>query len=356
MNELMAARSGEGGAEDIHRICRVSFAFWHSCSARLARILGGIPELGMGLVFSSALGLAVVAASALAQDEVFVSRSSHLRQDPSRTHPPILTLARGDVLELLGPAATDGYLHVRTDDDHLGWVLSRNVRPAQEPQDAVKRFDNAAETISAAWAKPAPNHSQFTSNGQTCADIGKGGDTETNLRKNRTDMPVAYHDVKLADLIDLNYPIAPLHRHDWSAGQLAEIEPTEGIAVRTVGYLVAIKPQTGGSGEATNCRWKKSTEVDWHMALTSTAGSGEKEALVVETTPRIRRHHPRWTKAALDPWVDADQPVRISGWVMLDPDHRGHLQRYRATLWEIHPITRIEVFEDGQWLDVDRPH
>ena len=38
---------------------------------------------------------------------------------------------------------------------------------------------------------------------------------------------------------------------------------------------------------------------------------------------------------------------------MLDPDHRNHLNRFRSTLWEIHPITKIEVWKDNQWVDVD---
>ena len=39
---------------------------------------------------------------------------------------------------------------------------------------------------------------------------------------------------------------------------------------------------------------------------------------------------------------------------MLDPEHRNHLGRYRSTLWEIHPITKIEVFTNGKWVDLDQ--
>ena len=47
-------------------------------------------------------------------------------------------------------------------------------------------------------------------------------------------------------------------------------------------------------------------------------------------------------------WLTGDDPVRISGWLMLDPEHRNHLNRYRNTLWEIHPLTKVEVLENGQ--------
>jgi hypothetical protein len=52
-------------------------------------------------------------------------------------------------------------------------------------------------------------------------------------------------------------------------------------------------------------------------------------------------------------WVNTDLPVRISGWLLLDPEHRAHLGKYRSTLWEIHPITRIEVFDGKNWIDLD---
>jgi len=35
--------------------------------------------------------------------------------------------------------------------------------------------------------------------------------------------------------------------------------------------------------------------------------------------------------------------------MLLDPVRKGHLGMYRSTLWEIRPITKIEVFRHGQW-------
>jgi len=47
------------------------------------------------------------------------------------------------------------------------------------------------------------------------------------------------------------------------------------------------------------------------------------------------------------------QPVRISGWLMMDPQHPDQVGNSRVTIWEIHPITRIEVFRDSWWVDLD---
>ncbi len=120
-----------------------------------------------------------------------------------------------------------------------------------------------------------------------------------------------------------------------------------------VGYPVAIKPQDHGGGESTNCHFINPEEVDWHRALVERPGDAESTAIVVETTPRVRQSHVKWTTHALAPWLNSTAPVRISGWTMLDPEHRNHLGRFRSTLWEIHPITQMEAFQDGRWIDVD---
>ena len=147
-------------------------------------------------------------------------------------------------------------------------------------------------------------------------------------------------------------PVGPKNRSKWPDDLREDFEPFEGIPVRVVGFLVAVKPQSG-SGEATNCRFTKAAETDWHMALVANAGDGEHDAVVVETTPRIRKNHPKWTKGRLAPWTDTVQPVRISGFLFFDTEHRNHLGKYRSTLWEVHPITKIEVFKNGSWVNLD---
>jgi hypothetical protein len=116
---------------------------------------------------------------------------------------------------------------------------------------------------------------------------------------------------------------------------------------------------------APNCHAHLASDVDWHMPLTASAHQEEDVAIIVETTPRIRRDHPNWTPERLKPWTFKltsantnskynGQPIRVSGWLMLDPEHQDMINRgLRSTLWEIHPITRIEVFSNGGWVDLD---
>src|SRR5216684_2016922 len=281
--------------------------------------------------------ISLPAGLALAQEAV-VTRNVNLRRDPSTSRPPIRLLVPPDTVELVDPDQSSGYDHVRTEDREEGWVWGRNIRvlsegeptpisPHTAPAPAPSGEGTAATAVTPDWEKPTPNQTIFTSEGKTCGPSGDGGDTPTNLLKNRT---------------------------DWRDDQLAVIRPYEGIAVRVIGYLVALKPQTNGSGESTNCHWTKASQVDWHMALAKSVGDGEKDAIVVETTPRVRQSHPKWTPIRLQPWVNTDAPVRITGWLMFDPEHTNHLGKYRMTLWEIHPITRIEVFQNGAWIELDQ--
>jgi hypothetical protein len=46
--------------------------------------------------------------------------------------------------------------------------------------------------------------------------------------------------------------------------------------------------------------------------------------------------------------------VRISGWLVYDFEHFGVIGTRRATVWEVHPITVIEVQQNGQWIDLDK--
>ena len=39
---------------------------------------------------------------------------------------------------------------------------------------------------------------------------------------------------------------------------------------------------------------------------------------------------------------------------MMDkPAKPNALRKYRITLWEIHPITKIEVWKNGAWVDLE---
>ena len=58
--------------------------------------------------------------------------------------------------------------------------------------------------------------------------------------------------------------------------------------------------------------------------------------------------NPSWTKANLN--KIRGQKVRITGWLMYDFEHPPQVGKTRGTLWEVHPVMKIEVLQDGQWV------
>ena len=167
----------------------------------------------------------------------------------------------------------------------------------------------------------------------------------------------AYHNVTWADIAHVYFPrdqVMPKSLVRWSADQMAKIMQFEDIPVSAEGYIAKIRPQTGNR-ESTNCNAADAADTDGHVAFVEHAGDPEMSSIVVEITPRIRVRHPAWTQKNLRPWVNSRLPVRISGWLLFDPEHKNHLARFRQTLWEIHPITKIEVQrENGAWIDLDK--
>ncbi len=307
------------------------------------------------------LGSLVLSFGLLA-DEAVVRRNVYLREQPNTASRILRKLEPPEEVEILDPNPSDGFVRVQTTEDGIeGWVWAQFIRahaPAETvlPEAAATHAD-AAEAISENWAKPAPTVGNFTVNGVTCGPTGSGEkrDKGTNRLKNRTDIPTSYHSVTWKAIADLPFPRpAPKSRENFTPEQLAPIEKLEGPAVQTVGYIVAIKPQKGNS-ESCNCGLKSDAATDWHIALAQHPGDGEKTSIVTEPTPRIKKNHPNWTKKNIEPWLNSDMPVRISGWLLFDPQHTNHLKKYRGTLWEIHPITKIEVWNDDkdEWVNAD---
>jgi hypothetical protein len=185
-------------------------------------------------------------------------------------------------------------------------------------------------------------------NGKSCGPTGgpkPGSKTglsaramDLNRNKNRTDdakQPVSIQWQQLKTL---------------PSNSVAQIQ---GAPVTVVGFLshqIKVESAPGSTGESTNCYFTAPVEVDWHMYLTSSANQGIANAIIVETTPRVRPLH-QWDKAKLDAFVNTTTQVRITGWLLYDWEHIDVIGTERATVWEVHPITKIEVQINGTWKD-----
>lgn len=189
-----------------------------------------------------------------------------------------------------------------------------------------------------------------------CSEAGCGdnGDVELNKAKNRTDIPGS-GDVKHKTLTSMRAILQPTR---WDTGQdRAPIRTAgkEGTPVQVMAFVSIVKP---GSGESCNCGLTKRADTDIHLVLVDDAeGDGEETSVTAEITPRIRANgHGDWLFKNVKDLEG--QFVRITGWLMLDTKHIRQTHRLlnertnkalkRATNWEIHPVTKLEVCQKSE--------
>ena len=196
--------------------------------------------------------------------------------------------------------------------------------------------------------RPVPESPGF----EGCPGDGDGGDRDLNRLKNRVDT-ATWVPTPFASLLGLDWPAGAVRRSRdvWTRSDARRVAASEGLPVVVEGYFVGAKVE---GPESTNCHGAESKFRDWHLWLASSPGKDRRRSIVVETTPVIRARHPEWKINDVHRLVRDSTPVRVSGWLMLDPEHPDQLGKTRGTLWEIHPVMRIEVRRDGKWNDINR--
>lgn len=161
---------------------------------------------------------------------------------------------------------------------------------------------------------------------------------ELNPYKNRDDAPPVS---KILPTATLNAVLAPgndLRR--WSRDDGATFE----------GVVVGVKV---GGIESVNCHATDPAHRDTHIELALTAGAPETQRVIVEVTPRWRQKMAviaDWSTPALKKQLLGHR-VRVTGWLFDDLEHQaqaentnpGSAKDWRATVWEIHPVTGIQV-------------
>lgn len=178
---------------------------------------------------------------------------------------------------------------------------------------------------------------------QTCPAEGDAKQAlarELNPYKNREDAPPVE---KINPAATLNAVLAPgsdLQR--WSREEGAIFE----------GIVVGVKP---GGIESANCHARDLPHRDTHIELALDPSASPNQRVIVEVTPRWREKMAviaDWSTAALKRQLLGHR-VRIIGWLFDDLEHipqaensnPGGAGNWRATVWEIHPITGITVLD-----------
>ncbi len=118
------------------------------------------------------------------------------------------------------------------------------------------------------------------------------------------------------------------------------------------GFVLDVKP---GGWETSNCGKTDAGHTDSHIELVLHAtDTVTTQSVVVEVTPRLqaimRNAGTDWTTKALRKQI-LHNWVKVRGWMTFDSQHAnaaentnpGGANNWRATAWEIHPVTDIQV-------------
>jgi len=179
--------------------------------------------------------------------------------------------------------------------------------------------------------------------GQTCPLIGKTANVRiqnANKLKNRVAIPApSDFDSTFTLPAVLKSGNDTARWHEKKAGVL-------------VGYVHNAKP---GGIESVNCGAKAIPDRDTHIELVlSLPDSAGKRRVIVEVTPRMRAwartHKMDWSTPTLEKTLIGHK-VEIRGWEFDDYEHAvsaentnpGHKLNWRATVWELHPVTKITL-------------
>jgi hypothetical protein len=160
---------------------------------------------------------------------------------------------------------------------------------------------------------------------------------EFHRKKNRTTLPQPEDfdaQITLANLLQPGQDDAR-----WSTSRAARLE----------GYVVSV---ASGPLELVNCFVPCNRDIHIHIALRPDAPPHEQ--LVLETTPRMDD----WAESQGWDWSEArlkkdlvGHYCRFEGWLFFDSHHAGEAENtapgrqgnWRATAWEIHPVTKFEI-------------
>ena len=191
--------------------------------------------------------------------------------------------------------------------------------------------------------RPTPVEELF----KGCPGEGDGTDAELNRLKNRVD-EADWQPVSVDALLQLKWPegIERKHMAQWSPADRAQVAEHNSVPVQAEGYLLDARLQ---GPEATNCH--SAQDLDFHLWLAAQPGNDRgTRSVVVEVTPRVGARHPAWTLQTFQALARRKVRVRISGWTMLDPEHPDQVGKSRGTIWEIHPVVRVDLMQpDGAW-------
>jgi hypothetical protein len=132
---------------------------------------------------------------------------------------------------------------------------------------------------------------------------------------------------------------------------IQRFDPKRGA--RVTGFVIDVK---SGGKETCNCEATAAADVDTHIELALSQNAPGTERVIVEVTPRLRKQvkdsGEDWNTQALRTRIKGKW-VEVTGWLMFDVIHIDEAENtnpggdgnWRATCWEVHPVTGIKILE-----------
>lgn len=273
---------------------------------------------------------------AAAQGTPVVTHVALVHKSATKASAVLDTLHPGDVVTLLSQKKKNSYYHVQTQKEQTGWVYATYLSTVDPTE--------AHQPTPASDLQKAPTDVSVASGPYDgCADSGSAKLATVkvlNRLKNRSTEPTV-----IDPTVTLDALLAP------SNDDSQRFDETH--AAQITAFVYQVKP--GGLSETTNCKKGDPQHRDTHIELvTSPSDTAETRRVIVEVTPRWRAALAArgidWSTASLQKTIEG-RWVTITGWLMFDAEHKGEALNtapnngsdWRATVWEIHPITNIEI-------------
>lgn len=308
--------------------------------------------LALGLAANLAVAPTPPASPPTTGSVAVMTRHAILWSGPSFSASQVGTLEVGDIVHVMNHGHRAGYSRVMSGDEEVGWVSDRSVR-AIDATEVHTPSPPPAPLTALTGENQVPGQPKVVSGAfDGCQDDGnpspKGPKYQEiltlNQLKNRSSEP---KDQDIDSTVTLERILASSTDDSgrWLTGKAAEI----------VGFVFNVKP--GGATETTNCRKGDPVHRDAHIELVlGPSDTAETRRVIVEVTPRWRAAYKDigvdWSTATLQNTIER-RWVRVRGWLFFDSEHRtqaentnaGGTTNWRATAWEIHPISRLAVIE-----------
>jgi hypothetical protein len=159
--------------------------------------------------------------------------------------------------------------------------------------------------------------------------------------KNRTEVPSQYQPLTYQEFLAL----PPLHA-DYTASDWDVVRAQSDRAVSLEGYIAEVRQIHDGLNYG---RWPWNGDLHVHLRDKPQprcfTAEGRGTQIVTEVTPSFQPPKTAWSLEALRGLCERQVRVRISGWLLHDFQHLDGIGIWRASAWEIHPVTKFEVWE-----------